>query len=125
MIICVFYSIIITQGENYYANKTKRNYAVNVSSLFLQTISKELEIEPTEAFVNIILADVEAYAKENFDKSVRKALTIPAWLNNAASETGTLISSLDNSIYTFNYLIYDYLIFTCPVWFIIYIFLLL
>ena len=39
-----------------------------------------------EAFVNMVSVDVEAYAKEHFDKSVRKTLTIPAWLNAAALE---------------------------------------
>jgi predicted RNase H-like HicB family nuclease len=51
-------------------------------------ISKELEIEPSEAFVNMVSVDVEAYAKTHFDKSVRKTLTIPSWLNTAASEMG-------------------------------------
>ena len=37
---------------------------------------------------------MEAYAKENFDKSVRKTLTIPAWLNNAASEMGINFSQV-------------------------------
>lgn len=43
--------------------------------------------EPLEdAFVNMITVDVEAYAKQHFKKSVRKTLTIPAWLNTAALE---------------------------------------
>jgi predicted RNase H-like HicB family nuclease len=41
-----------------------------------------------EAFVNMISVDVAAYAKEHFEKSVRKTLTIPAWLNSAALEQG-------------------------------------
>lgn len=57
-------------------------------------VSKELEIEPSESFVNIISVDVEAYAKEHFDKSVRKTLTIPAWLNNAALEMGVNFSQV-------------------------------
>ncbi|NBH99938.1 HicB family protein [Anaerotruncus sp. 1XD22-93] len=53
-------------------------------------VSKELSPdEPVgEAFVNIVSVDVEAYAKKHFDKSVRKTLTIPAWLNAAALEQG-------------------------------------
>lgn len=39
-----------------------------------------------EAFVNIVSVDVAAYAKQHFEKSVRKTLTIPAWLNSAALE---------------------------------------
>lgn len=57
-----------------------------MNSVDLTAISKELEIEPGEAFVNMVSVDVEAYAKEHFDKSVRKTLTIPAWLNTAALE---------------------------------------
>lgn len=34
----------------------------------------------------MVSVDVETYAKEHFDKSVRKTLTIPAWLNTAALE---------------------------------------
>lgn len=57
-----------------------------ITSIDLATVSKELEIETEESFVNIITVDVDAYAKEHFNKSVRKTLTIPAWLNNAALE---------------------------------------
>lgn len=57
-------------------------------------ISKELEIEPSEAFVNMVSVDVEAYTKEHFDKSVRKTLTIPAWLNSAALEMGINFSQV-------------------------------
>lgn len=39
-----------------------------------------------EAFVNMVSVDVAAYAKQHFEKSVRKTLTIPAWLNSAALE---------------------------------------
>jgi len=49
-------------------------------------VSRELEIEPSEIFVNMVSVDVDAYAKEHFDKSVSKTLTIPAWLNTAAVE---------------------------------------
>ena len=34
----------------------------------------------------MVSVDVAAYAKEHFNKSVRKTLTIPAWLNTAALE---------------------------------------
>jgi len=39
-----------------------------------------------EAFVNMISVDVKAYAKEHFEKSVKKTLTIPSWLNDLALE---------------------------------------
>ena len=35
-------------------------------------ISRELEIVPSETFTNMVSVDVEAYAKEHFDKSVSK-----------------------------------------------------
>lgn len=57
-----------------------------MNSIDPAAISKGLEIEPEEAFVNMVSVDAEAYAKEHFDKSVRKTLTIPAWLNSAALE---------------------------------------
>lgn len=51
-----------------------------------KNVANELELELIEMFVNMVSADVEAYAKEHFEKSVKKTLTIPAWLNNAALE---------------------------------------
>ena len=53
-------------------------------------VSKEVSPnEPVgETFVNIVSVDVETYAKAHFDKSVRKTLTIPAWLNAVALEQG-------------------------------------
>ena len=49
-------------------------------------IAKELSLESTEAFVNMITVDVTEYAKTHFEKSVKKTLSIPAWLNTAALE---------------------------------------
>jgi hypothetical protein len=51
-------------------------------------VANELGSESGECFVNLVSVDVPAYAKEHFKKSVRKTLTIPAWLNNAALEQG-------------------------------------
>ena len=49
-------------------------------------VAKELDPDsPTgECFVNMISVDVAAYAKMHFDKPIKKTLTIPMWLNNAA-----------------------------------------
>lgn len=60
----------------------------NICDINPETISKQIAPdEPfVEAFVNMVFVDVEAYAKEHFEKSVRKTLTIPAWLNSAALE---------------------------------------
>ena len=48
-------------------------------------VAKELD-SAGEAFVNMVAVDVESYAKQHFEKAVRKTLTIPAWLNTAAQE---------------------------------------
>lgn len=39
-------------------------------------------------FVNIVSVDVHSYAKEHFEKSIKKTLSIPAWLNKVATERG-------------------------------------
>lgn len=52
----------------------------------LTEIAEELEVSPDEGFVNIVTVDVAEYAKTHFEKSVKKTLTIPAWLNKAALE---------------------------------------
>ena len=54
----------------------------------IDAISKEYDSSSDEAFVNMVSVDVEAYAREHFDKTVRKSLTIPAWLNDEAMEMG-------------------------------------
>lgn len=62
----------------------------NVVDIDAVAVSKEVSPdEPVgESFVNIVSVDVEAYAKIHFKKSVRKTLTIPSWLNDAALEQG-------------------------------------
>ena len=59
-------------------------------------IAKELDPDSPvcEAFVNMISVDVASYAKEHFEKSVRKTLTIPAWLNTAALEKNLNFSQI-------------------------------
>ena len=64
--------------------------ASKLSDINIDRLSDELAITGTytDAFTNMVSVDVKAYAKEHFDKSVRKTLTIPAWLNTAAQEEG-------------------------------------
>lgn len=40
--------------------------------------------EYESAFVNMVAVDVAEYAKKHFEKSVKKTLTIPSWLNEIA-----------------------------------------
>ena len=60
--------------------------ASSMSDISLNDIAKELDVETKGAFVNMVSVDVAEYAKDHFEKSVRKTLTIPAWLNAAAQE---------------------------------------
>ena len=55
-----------------------------LNQIRLADILSDLELESCEAFVNMVTVDVAEYAKAHFEKSVRKTLTIPAWLNTAA-----------------------------------------
>jgi predicted RNase H-like HicB family nuclease len=52
----------------------------------LEKVAKELDADTTNAFVSMVSVDVTEYAKTHFEKSVRKTLTIPAWLNIAAQQ---------------------------------------
>lgn len=38
-----------------------------------------------DIFVNLVSVDVEAYAREHFDKMVKKTLSIPKWMNDMAT----------------------------------------
>lgn len=55
-------------------------------SIDLKKVAEELEVDPSESFVNVVTVDVNEYAKAHFEKSVKKTLSIPAWLNAAALE---------------------------------------
>ena len=57
-----------------------------MSDVSLESVAKDLDADTNGAFVNMVSVDVAEYAKEHFEKSVRKTLTIPAWLNVAAQE---------------------------------------
>lgn len=45
-------------------------------------------------FANLIVADVDAYKRRFNDKSVKKTLTIPKWLNEEAVEKGLNFSKV-------------------------------
>ncbi|MBO5228299.1 MAG: type II toxin-antitoxin system HicB family antitoxin [Lachnospiraceae bacterium] len=67
-------------------NKEKVNDPCYITDSRLEEIAKELECSMEGAFVNMMSVDVAAYAKEHFEKSVKKTLSIPAWLNKLAME---------------------------------------
>jgi predicted RNase H-like HicB family nuclease len=45
-------------------------------------------------FVNILLLDIDSYAEQYGEKSVRKNLTIPAWLNTFAEKNNVNFSKI-------------------------------
>lgn len=53
-------------------------------SAILSELADDEEFHCSEAFVNLVTVDVEEYAKRHFERAVKKTLTIPAWLNEAA-----------------------------------------
>ena len=66
----------------------------------LESIDINAEYSEYEsAFVNIVTVDVEDYAKKHFEKSVKKTLTIPAWLNGLAVKNNVNFSqTLQNAL---------------------------
>lgn len=67
-----------------------------LSDIDPEAIARELDPEAPvcETFVNMVSVDVASYAKEHFGRSVKKTLTIPVWLNNAALEKGINFSQV-------------------------------
>jgi len=59
-----------------------------------EAIAGEMELQPAEAFINMIAVDVEEYARVHFEKSVKKTLTIPVWMNKAALKRGLNFSQV-------------------------------
>ncbi len=61
----------------------------------LKDIDVDSEYEEYKsAFVNMVAVDVEEYAKKHFEKSVKKTLTIPSWLNDIAVENNVNFSQV-------------------------------
>ena len=60
----------------------------NPDTIDIQKIAHELDSDASvnNCFINMVSVDVASYAKEHFEKSVKKTLSIPAWLNKAALE---------------------------------------
>lgn len=57
-------------------------------------VANELNTEAGEYFVNLITVDVDEYAKLHFNKSIKKTLTIPEWLNREALDKGINFSQV-------------------------------
>lgn len=67
----------------------------DIQAVDIKNVAAALEIDDAqEAFVNLVSVDVQSYAKAHFERSVKKTLTIPEWLNNAALEKGLNFSQV-------------------------------
>lgn len=49
-------------------------------------IADTIGFDGKDSFINLISVDLEDYAKTHFNKSVKKTLTIPEWLNCEATK---------------------------------------
>ena len=54
---------------------------------------KEVKLDDENAFVNLIVANIESFVAKN-NKAVKKTLTLPAWLNDIAEKEGINFSHL-------------------------------
>ncbi len=59
--------------------------ASDINDIDAVAIAKELDTDAGEYLVNLVTVDVEEYAKSHFNKSVKKTLSIPEWLNREAT----------------------------------------
>ncbi len=60
----------------------------------LEKACLDVEADPKAAFWNLVAVDVADYAKRHFEKSVKKTLTIPQWMNEAAEKQGINFSQV-------------------------------
>lgn len=68
--------------------------ASDLNAIDLQRVGAELGDDAPRGFVSMVSVDVADYAKKHFEKSVKKTLSIPAWLNAAAQEQGINFSQV-------------------------------
>lgn len=78
----------------YLYSEKKENNDIPVPS-DLKSINPDEEYDDyEEVFINIVTVDVDEYAKKHFEKSVKKTLTIPKWLNDTAVNRGINFSQI-------------------------------
>ena len=60
----------------------------NIADIDIKKVAEKLDLkfEKENSFVNIVSVDVDSYAKEKFNKKIRKSVSIPIWLNDLAIE---------------------------------------
>ena len=76
-------------GYVYFEKKEGRQVpaASDMSSVDVGKVAEAIGVDvPEGSFVNLVGVDVDDYARHHFEKTVRKTLTIPYWLNKLAEE---------------------------------------
>ncbi len=58
--------------------------ASEMKDISLEKVAEELDVDAKDGYVTKVSVDVKEYAKTHFQKSVKKTLSIPKWLNDAA-----------------------------------------
>ena len=58
--------------------------ALEMKDISLEKVAEELDVDAKDGYVTKVSVDVKEYAKIHFQKSVKKTLSIPKWLNDAA-----------------------------------------
>lgn len=61
----------------------------NIKDIDPIAYAEELDYDDYQDYiVNMVAVDVEEYAKTHFNRSIRKSITIPEWLNDLATQKG-------------------------------------
>ncbi|MGI6076462.1 MAG: type II toxin-antitoxin system HicB family antitoxin [Pyramidobacter sp.] len=64
-----------------------------------QDVADKLDDTYQEAFTTLVAVDVHEYAEQHFNRSVRKTVTIPKWMNDTAIAKGINFSqTLQNAL---------------------------
>lgn len=91
-----------TQGENMVDALEMASDVLSAKLVFMEdnretipapTPIDQLSLEPGE-YSTLVMADTLAYRKANSTKSVKKTLTIPSWLNEAAEKQSVNFSQV-------------------------------
>ncbi len=67
---------------------------INLDKCALDLELSDNDFSAKESFVNMVTVNVTEYAKSHFEKSVKKTLSIPAWLNSMAIENNINFSQV-------------------------------
>ena len=81
-------------GEIRWCKEQNQEIPKPTLDLNLVEVDEKTEGDYVEAIKQIVTVDADDYAKKHFDKSVKKNLTIPKWMNDEALELGINFSKV-------------------------------